>query len=123
MGDWANDIAKGDAWVHNILRGVPGPMCPKINEWACVGASRYTSGGTKLGRERDYEDDLPDLYATAAAIRDERDAAFDGLQECRTALEMLRTALCEAIDQLRTARADIENAAAFIDRLDSDVSP
>ena len=110
MGEYADKLANGEEDVIEILGSVPGPMCPKIDEW--VGKPRNGGWGgrfsrTSLGRRRDYdndEDGMDGLYSDATAIADERDTAIDGLEECRRACEALRAALESAVAAYREQR-------------------
>lgn len=114
LGQWASEVAGGNETCAAILDGVPGPMCPKIDDWSQ--ASRHYRGksrGTRLSRESSYED-VASLYSEADQIQDERDLAIEGLEECRTALDALRGALIEACDkikQLEAVAGEAEEAA------------
>lgn len=113
MGAWADRIAKGEPDVEALLSGVPGEMCPRIDEW--VGKKHDWRSLTRLGRERDYED-VESLYADADALNDERNNAIDGLEECRTALDRLRGALVDAIAAYREQRDRVAELEALAER-------
>ena len=110
LGKWATSIASGEEEIEEILRGVPGPMCPKIDGWA---GSRYRR--TTPGRRREYSDDsdgVDTLYEVAEQIESERDNAVEGLEECRLALDALRGALSSAIETIHAKNDEIRNLTA-----------
>lgn len=103
LGEWASKLAGDDDDLRLLLTGVPGPMCPKIDKW--VGKPYRPA---QIDRRVGYSDDesgVDSLYADAERIRDERDTAIDGLEECRTALDALRDALVNAVELIKESRA------------------
>ena len=106
LGEWGKSIANGDPEIEEILTDVPGPMCPTID--AAMGKrDRRRQAITNLGRERDYEDNVPALYSEAEEISDERERALTGLEECRTAIGSMRDALVLACERLTEANDKI----------------
>lgn len=109
LGTWAWKLADGNATCEELLDGVPGPLCSKIDEWVMLDRSSWPnrSGPTKLGREDGYTD-VDELWAVADIIQDERNAAQEGLEECRTALEALRGALETACGAIQALEAEVD---------------
>lgn len=106
MGEWATEAAKGRTWVADLLRGLPGPMCPKIDkavkDHGVVGMRARSVRSydlPKRPREPD-EGDYDDLRSSAEAIEGERDEARECLEECRRALDALRNRLMDAVDMI-----------------------
>lgn len=115
LGKWGEEIANGDDEIAELLTDVPGPMCPKIDKWVMRRKGsvwgRCVSTATRIGHRRDYSDDadgVDALYSEAESISNERAAAFEGLEECRTALDAMRDALVKACRKLSEARKEIE---------------
>jgi hypothetical protein len=102
LGEWGESIANGDPEIEEILTDVPGPMCPKID---AAKGGRW-SRPTTLARENRY-DTIGELYSDAESIEGERDDAFNGLEECRTAIGSMRDALVLACERLTEANDKI----------------